>query len=222
LYLSENAGDRTNAGSVYLAGVTSDNAEKVVFTYDVSRYLEQLESQVTKPSESRVPKALQQGQTLDGCLNTLQLPGGVQGLHLSLFLEDPQSGTSGATDTLFTIQAPTSLQPVLELEGTSLVRTRASRKVAHQDSTIWLRQTSGDVTEVIWEQFNRTFMGIMTADYSLNAVYKWEGNSFHKVGTLQPNQLADHLKGALALKRCGAIIPLRFEVEKLRPNQPAP
>jgi hypothetical protein len=222
LYVNNTAGDRTNAKSVHFAGLTGDNTEKVAFTYDVSRYLQKLESQLTKPSENRIQEAQQHPQIVDGCLNTLQFPEDAQGLHLNLFLEDPQLGISAATDALFAIRAHGTIQPVLELDGTSLVRTRGTRKLAHQDSTIWLRQTDGNAMEVIWEQFNKNAAGMMTVKYSQNVVYRWEETGFLKVGTLQPNQLAEHLKGALALTRCDAIIPLRFKVEEPGPNQAAP
>ena len=222
LYVNDAASDQTNAKSVYLAGLTGDNTEKVAFTYDVSRYLQQLDSQLTKLSGNGAQEAQPHPQIVDGCLNSLQFPEEAQGLHLNLFLGDPQLGISAAMDTLFAIRAHGLIQPVLELGGTSLLRTRGSRMLTHQDSTIWLRQTDGNVMEIIWEQFNKNAAGMMTAKYSQNVVYRWEETSFLKVGTLQPNQLAEHLKGALALTRCDAIIPLRFKVEEPGPNQPAP
>lgn len=225
LYLNNTAGEPTNSMSVYVAGITGNmvgKSEKAAFIYNVSRYLQQLESQLTKSSENHAQQVRLQSPIVDGCLNTLQLPESTQGLHLNLFLKDPQSGSSGATDALFAVREHSLIQPVLELNETSMVQMRASRRVMHQDSTIWMRQTEGNVVEVIWEQFNRTAAGIMTADYTQNLMYQWKETGFRRIGTLQPNQLAEHLKGALALTRCSVIIPLRFKVEEMRPNQPAP
>ena len=220
--MKNTAGDQTNATSAYLVGIVGDKNEKIAFTHDVSRYLRQLESRLTKPSEQRVQQTRRRPQIVDGCLNAFRLPEDVQGLHVNLFLDDPQSGVSRATDILLVARGQSSIQPVLELNETSLVRLRASRRLTHQDSTIWLRQVEGNVVEVIWEQFNGSAAGIMSSSYSQNLVYRWEETGFQKVGTLQPNQLAERLRDALALTRCGAIIPLRFKVEEPRPNQPAP
>jgi hypothetical protein len=208
---------------IYLAAVTSD-LERLRFIHEVSGYLPAfMAPELSRASDhpGAVGAARPEPISMDACLNTFIMPGGLPALHLNLFGKSALAKKEGANDVIFALKRGVFLDPLLEMNDTSR-HNLDPHKPLLQDSVIAVLPQAPDGLELIWEQFSQRPDVILSGAYTQVTLYSWKGKGFQNAGTLSPDELDGRMKTATTLRRSRAIVPLRLEYKMPGSNQPSP